>query len=185
MDASGRFEAINSRGATIAGARRGQIFHRPIVRCALAARSCISTLANHSFRLIVGKSAALRALSRRAKCRHIYYIHTHTRISLSLSLSVRYAPWNSSKQNAGRKGRALEYLLFPRDRILRPTSRTNCRENALITTQPSHKSKKHVIVIARGVLQKKKLYWNREMHSSMQSFYYFNISVRVSACLTI
>lgn len=48
-----------ARGCAIAGAT-GVVRH-PIGRCALAARSCISTLANHSFRLIVGKSAALRA----------------------------------------------------------------------------------------------------------------------------
>lgn len=38
---------------------------RPIGRCARLARSCISTLANHSFWLIVEKSAAIRALSQR------------------------------------------------------------------------------------------------------------------------
>lgn len=61
VDASGRFEAINSRGDARLRVRRGFVVRRPIGRCALAARSCISTLANHSFRLIVGKSAALRA----------------------------------------------------------------------------------------------------------------------------
>lgn len=65
VDASGRFEAINSCRMARAQLRRGS---RPIGRRARLARSCISTLANHSFWLIVEKSAAIRVPSHRAKC---------------------------------------------------------------------------------------------------------------------
>lgn len=60
VDASGRFEAINSCRMARARLRRGG---RPIGRRARLARSCISTLANHSFWLIVEKSAAIRVPS--------------------------------------------------------------------------------------------------------------------------
>lgn len=97
MDASGRFEAINSRRKGGRGGDRGGDggsirgpVRRPIGRRARVARSCISTLANHSFRLIVGKSAALRARCHAAQNALPLSLSLPLSHLLSVSISLRY-----------------------------------------------------------------------------------------------
>lgn len=128
-----------ARGCAIAGAT-GVIRH-PIGRCALAARSCISTLANHSFRLIVGKSAALRA-----RCHAAQNAYSPS-LSLSLSRAMEFLGIGCEE-----KGQCPWIFIVPAGSNSAPTnalsaSRTNWRENAVITAQPSRESKKTEIVI--------------------------------------
>lgn len=152
MDASGRFEAINSRGGVQLRVWRGRS-RCPIGRCALATRSCVSTLANHSFWLIVGKSATLHA--------HCHIAQNAHALSLSLSRAralLSLSPWNSSEQDAA-GGPCPWIFIVPAGSnsasTSSPSGYTNWRENAIITIQPSHESKNKIVIKSKNYASRK------------------------------